>query len=81
MRLPLIPGYNDSAQDLKAIAEFLSELGLSRLDILPYHQLGASKYTRLGKRYELGDVKSYTEDEVELIKHTLETFGLDVRIA
>ena len=81
MRMPLIPGCNDSSGNIKSVAEFMSQTGLQRIDVLPYHQLGASKYKRLGKEYQLSKVKSYEEEEVQRIKGLLESYGLEVSIA
>lgn len=47
-RLPLVPGFNDSPENLRATADFLREIGLGEIQILPYHRLGNSKYGRLG---------------------------------
>lgn len=80
MRLPLIPGYNNSKENVKAVGEFMNQLGLRRVDILPYHQLGKRKYESLGKKYILRDVKSYKEEQVDLIIRELESYDLDVSI-
>ena len=81
MRMPLIPGCNDSGENIRATAEFIHGLGIEEVDVLPYHQLGASKYERLGRVYELGDTKSYPEEQVEEIKRILGSYGLEVSIA
>lgn len=51
-RTPLIPGYNDSTEDIAATARFIrEELGLSpadHLELLAYNNLGEDKYLRLG---------------------------------
>jgi len=49
-RMPLIPGYNDSREDVAAVAQFVRDLGLSpadRLELLPYNNLGEDKYSRI----------------------------------
>lgn len=53
VRLPVIPGINDSAEDLAACTRFLVQLGLRRVDLLPYHRIGVDKYQRLGRPYRL----------------------------
>lgn len=50
IRLPLIPGYNDDADNLARTAAFVKEVGLREINILPYHRLGESKYEQLGVR-------------------------------
>ncbi len=50
VRTPVIPGYNDTPADIRAIAEFLEALpGPVAYELLPFHRFGESKYGRLGK--------------------------------
>jgi len=81
VRLPMIPGYNDSADNIKQTVEFVSGLQIERVDIVPFHQLGSMKYDRLGMTYQLGDLKPYTEEEVEKLKETFVSYGLEVTAA
>ena len=81
IRLPLIPGYNDSEANIKATAEFISGLEIVRLDIVPFHQLGSNKYQRLGRVYQLTGVKPYQEEEIQAFENTFESYGLEVSIA
>jgi len=81
IRVPLIPGYTDSIENIKALGEFVSEAGLTRVDLVPYHQLGESKYRRLCKKYELSGVKPPTEGEVQAIQEILESYRTEVMIA
>jgi pyruvate-formate lyase-activating enzyme len=52
IRLPLIPGYNDTLENAQATAGFLRGVGLTEINILPFHRLGASKYEQLGLTYD-----------------------------
>ena len=81
MRLPLIPGYNDSEENIKATAEFVTGIEVVRLDIVPFHQLGSNKYQRLGRVYQLIGLKPYQEEEIQAFKDTFESYGLEVSIA
>ena len=52
VRTPIIPGVNDSEDDIRAIAEFVDEAGgASKYELLPYHGFGEPKYVKLGKHY------------------------------
>ncbi|MBP6059420.1 MAG: glycyl-radical enzyme activating protein [Candidatus Saccharicenans sp.] len=56
IRFPLIPGVNDSQENLKAMADFLLELkSVKMLNVLPYHKGGVEKVRRLdqGDRFEI----------------------------
>ncbi|MBM3133361.1 MAG: glycyl-radical enzyme activating protein, partial [Chloroflexi bacterium] len=81
IRFPLVPGCNDSEENLRATGKFTLELGINQIDILPYHRLGTGKYHRLGREYPLPDARSYREDEIEKIKAMLQALGLEARIA
>jgi pyruvate formate lyase activating enzyme len=81
MRLPLIPGVNDSVQNLKATADFVAALpGVRRIDLLPYHRLGEPKYRRLGKAYALEGAPSLGSEATARAAGILEAKGLEVTI-
>lgn len=78
-RLPVIPGFNDSLEDAAGIAELLKDIGLNRIQLLPFHQMGERKYEFLGREYELKDVQMlHREDLIEcrekFIKAGIECF-------
>ncbi|MFA6584372.1 MAG: glycyl-radical enzyme activating protein [Elusimicrobiaceae bacterium] len=52
VRLPVIPGYNNSAKNITDTAEFMAAAGLGEINLLPYHGLGESKYKNLGLEHE-----------------------------
>lgn len=79
-RIPIIPGVNDDEANIESTGKFLSSLGITRVSILPYHNMGSDKYTRLGRIYAIKDT-SRPQDEVMLkVKGELEKFGLAVKI-
>ncbi|MBI2907608.1 MAG: glycyl-radical enzyme activating protein [Chloroflexi bacterium] len=50
IRVPLIPGFNDSVEDIGATARFVrSELGPVEIDLLPYNKMGEVKFERLDR--------------------------------
>lgn len=51
VRYPVIPGYNDAEQD--GIAAIMNDCGLSRVEIMPYHSFGITKYSALDRAYEV----------------------------
>lgn len=55
-RIPVIPGFNDSAADAERMAEKLHDIGAKRCQLLPFHQFGESKYDRLGRPYAYHDI-------------------------
>jgi pyruvate formate lyase activating enzyme len=51
VRMPIIPGYNDTTENLQTTAGFVGGLGLKEVNLLPFHRLAASKYEQLGLDY------------------------------
>ncbi len=50
-RLPLVPGFNDSEENIDSMIQFLKEIRRTEINILPLHHLGREKYQSLGKEY------------------------------
>lgn len=50
-RIPIVPGFNDSRENLRASARFLADLGIMEVNLLPFHRMAASKYEQLGLEY------------------------------
>ena len=76
VRIPIVPGCNDSEQDVAAIARFVAESGGKMIELLPYHALGSSKYRQLGMQYELGEVRPPSEEQMERLRNVVKSFGL-----
>jgi pyruvate formate lyase activating enzyme len=49
VRVPVIPGFNDSPEDLSAIASIALRLGIKEMHLLPGHRYGSGKYRLLGE--------------------------------
>ena len=80
IRMPIVPGYNDSESNIKSAAEFLSQLkSVKRVDLLPYHEYGKVKYKQLGREYKCR-AKPPTIEQMKSIKEFLESYGLNVQI-
>ena len=57
VRIPLVPGVNDSDFNLSATAEFCKSLKkLHEIELLPYHRLGVETYRNLGMEYQLKEM-------------------------
>ncbi len=66
IRRPLIPGINDSEEDLTALGKFLEKLPkVHHLQLLPYHRYGTDTYRKLGIDYELKDKKTPSDEHMK----------------
>jgi pyruvate formate lyase activating enzyme len=53
IRVPLVPGFTDDLENLSGIAGVIREVGLARVEVLPFHDLGRDKYDGLGRAYRM----------------------------
>jgi pyruvate formate lyase activating enzyme len=71
VRVPLIPGFNDSSEQIITIAKFVAtELGSVHIDLLPYNNWGEGKYERLGRRSI--HLEKQTEEYLENLNKVLD---------
>ena len=82
IRVPVIPGFNDTPQEIRAIAAYTKELGnVRRMHLLPYHRLGQDKYAGLGRPYLMGNVEPPTNEKMqELLEVAQATSGIECQI-
>lgn len=74
IRVPLIPGFNNRPEELKKIAAFIQRLGetVTRIDVLPYHDIGKTKYDAMGKHYPWENHPILSDEEVACAKRFLQ---------
>lgn len=81
-RIPLVPGCNDSSENIRRTGEFVSSLsragGDVSVEILPYHDLGKDKYRWLDMEYELSGTEKPDTLHVEDCKDILSRLGCTV---
>jgi pyruvate formate lyase activating enzyme len=80
VRIPVIPGINDSGENLTVIAQHLVTLGLKEVNLLPYHRFGAGKYSMLDKQYSLSELRTPDDDRLEKMVKIFESFNLNCEI-
>lgn len=82
VRIPVIPGFNDDEENLRAAGAFLRTLGgaVTAVQLLPYHNMGSTKYERVLRPYLMWDTVPPTEQFMEQCRALLEEYGLTVEI-
>ncbi|MTC23552.1 MULTISPECIES: choline TMA-lyase-activating enzyme [unclassified Providencia] len=84
MRMPLVRGYNDSFDAITGAIKYAMELSkrgnLSRIDILPYHQLGRGKYDKLDMIYPIKKDPTYSAEELDQLEAFFKKFDFDIRL-
>ncbi|MEU9385267.1 pyruvate formate-lyase-activating protein [Streptomyces sp. NPDC048279] len=68
IRYVLVPGWTDTPEPVDGLARFVAGLpAVQRVDVLPFHKLGASKYTALGVPFPLRDTPVPSPELVERV--------------
>ncbi len=78
-RMPFVPGFNDTPQNIRATAEFVKSLktdNIKGLELMPYHRMGMGKYETLDKQYALNDVEPSEPNYVEAVRQRFEELGV-----
>ena len=79
VRVPVIPGFNDTIEEMVEIGRFTLEIGITDLHLLPYHRYGLTKYAALGRKYQMNGATS-SASQVQAFKSVLQLMGLNVSI-
>lgn len=74
IRMPLMPGLNDTEENIAAMAELLLPYGKKSVDVMPCHTFGRSKYLALGR--PLPKVEQYRPDQLKDVLARFERHGL-----
>ena len=77
IRVPVIPTFNDTEEEIRAIAEFAKSLGtVEEMHLLPYHRIGSDKYAGLGRTYTMAHVEPPTKEKMQTLLATVTATGL-----
>jgi pyruvate formate lyase activating enzyme len=74
------PGLTDAAHDVEKVARFTSTLAhvVERVEVLPFHQLGAGKWADLRLPYQLADVPPASPELVRRVEDQFRAHALTV---
>ena len=76
VRTPVIPGFNDSPEDIKTITDFLNGVrGSCKHELLPYHGFGEPKYQQLGMEYPLPHIKPPDQQRMAILQKMVRSGG------
>lgn len=81
VRVPVVPGYNDSEKNIRETAIFVRKMGkIKKIELLPYNRLGVLKYERIGKKYLLSDLETPTAREMSKLQSLVESCGIQCEV-
>lgn len=77
VRTPIVPGVNDSEDDVRTVLDFIRPYkNVIAYQLLPYHRLGQPRYEYLGKEYEMEDFSTPKEEDMNCLRRIIdEAFG------
>lgn len=79
-RIPIIPDFNFSMDDMREYAKYARELGIQKLHLLPFHQLGEMKYIQLNREYKMKDYEPLHKEDLIPYAEYLKNMGFVVQI-
>jgi len=81
IRVPIIPGVNDNAEQLEALARYAAATpGVRQVNVLPYHEAGSYKSARVGKPYRLEKIAPPSPEYMADVAARFRGFGLNVKV-
>ena len=81
IRTPVVPTFNDTAEEICAISKFAATLpGVKEHHLLPYHRLGSDKYIGLGRNYSLKEILPPPPEKMNYLLSVAEESGLKCQI-
>jgi len=81
LRFPLIPGINDSEENLIDLAKFITSLKrIDTLEVLPYHRLGEHEYKTLDKEYKLKGLEVPSDRCLQKVKKFIGLQGSRINV-
>lgn len=81
IRIPVIPTFNNTPEEIGAIADFAVSLpGVKHLHLLPYHRMGQDKYSRLGREYLMEGIEPMSKEYMEMLLKAAKRPGLECQI-
>ena len=81
IRIPIIPGITDEPDNINKTIGFLQLLnGITFINLLPYHKIGAHKYERLGMVFKAQEIEEPSDGRIQSLKEQFEDAGYQVSI-
>lgn len=79
IRFVLVPGLNDAVENVDAVADYVATLStVTRVEVLPFHQMGRDKWATLGLPYTLSDTTPPSKELLDRVRGQFAGRGLTV---
>ena len=79
VRFVLVPGLTDDEANVAAVAEIVASIPtVERVEVLPFHRMGAAKYAALGREFPLAGTPPPDAELVDRVRAQFAARGLAV---
>lgn len=80
LRYVIVPGYTDDDESAHKLGEFIKDMdNIEKIELLPYHKLGAHKWEAMGEEYPLEGVEPPSKETMDRIVSILEQYHSNVK--
>ncbi len=80
VRIPCIPGFNESPEDMEKIFRCIAKRGARKVEVLPFHRFGSGKYRELERVYAYESTQPLKASDIAYVPELGARYGLDVLI-
>ena len=80
IRTPVVPTFNDTEEDIRAISKFARAIGARDYHLLPYHRLGSDKYAGLSRNYSMKEIEPPSHEKMEYLLSIANESGIKCQI-
>jgi pyruvate formate lyase activating enzyme len=79
IRVPVIGGYNNDPENIRATAQFAAEIGAAELHLLPFHRFGENKYKKSGMEYHC-TAHTPSDSEMNNLLQIVQSYKISAKI-
>ena len=77
IRFVLVPGLTDAVENVEAVADVVEQISVvTRVEVLPFHQMGRDKWATLELPYELADTSPPSKELTERVRNQFRARGI-----
>lgn len=80
IRLPIIEGINAYPEHIESVINLIEKLNVKKVYLLPYHNISAHKYKKLGLKYEDEKMSKPSDEKMKSFKEMFEKRGFVTKI-
>ena len=77
IRFVLVPGLTDAVENVEAVAGIVEQISVvTRVEVLPFHQMGRDKWATLKLPYKLADTSPPSKELIERVRNQFRARGI-----